>query len=1257
MIILLVIPFQTMYGQFSEMKPLHNTSASGQDIRQSIRVDFDHDGLIDLLEAFSSSSTNSSMYWYKNQGDGSFAAGEIVLDSIYYLWGIDARDMDGDGDEDVLFSHGNYYTNSGAKWIPFENGSFGTPQTIVDTASGILDATAIDVDGDGDLDVISAWDYADKMALQLNNGSGYFGAPTFFGFNAYAYRDLKYVDYDGDGDEDLMASSASRTIIYENDSSGSFTEIDTISSSVYSVGMKFVPIYPADMDLDGDMDFVYAHSSNNNILLAEHTASGFSVSIISGNNVAVRDLAINDINGDTLPDICYGSAGYVRVVENLGNNSYGSPIQIYNAPNSINTIALVDVVGDDVPDIVATTTTRDMIFWCEGGDSTSFGIPYYVSLGYASGAEMALGDMDGDGLKDLVFRTSWYGTCMYRYLGNGKFHSARLIKNPTNSSSFSDFQPNICDWDADGDEDILVIRDDDIRWYENNGTWLQSIQTIATQLNGFNHFITGDVNGDTLLDIIATRDGSGSSGSIGVLIYYGNGSGGYSTLGYVAFTNDVSSRRPALGDIDADGDLDIVVPSTTSNYGLQVIRNLGSGSWASASIVQTEGANGVKLADLNGDGYDDIVAVGEYNDNTLFWMKSNGDGSFQDADTIDHSGFMPTLETADYDSDGDIDVITTFNSGALRLFVNQDTGNFSAPVYLDDQSYTGYQLVNSDIEDDGDVDVFYTSNNPENIWLENLYNSVSITNVTLCDGDSVMIGNTYYDSAGVYSDTLSSSFGGDSIISLIINVAYANDSTVYDTVCAGSGWYTYDSSGTYIDTLTNSSGCDSVRTLHLVVLDTQLILMNETVCFGDSLYGYGSTGVYIDSFQNAAGCDSVRVLTLTVLDSAFAVIYDTICGGDSLMGYDSTGTYLDTFQTAFGCDSTRLLHLYVLDTTLTVIFDTACYGDTVMGFSTSGTYPMVYASANGCDSTIELHLHVFDSNGSAYADTICEGTSLDGYTTSGTYTDVFTDMNGCDSVRTLDLTVLDTTHWQLSAVICQGESYLGYTTSGTYQDVFPDNNGCDSTRILHLTVNPTYNNTHQPEFCEGDSVEVNGTWYTSSQSFSNTFTTVHGCDSIESWDIIANPLPAQPTITQNGNLLEAPTGFAAYEWYLNGNALANSNIATLFGQGDGSYTVTVWDGNDCSNTSAPFIVTGLESIEGQSFPFAAYPNPANQEVTLTMPQGTFHIEVLNAMGELVYTTQGQDQMKLDVSALTAGVWWIRLVDQNSTRAVLPLVKQ
>jgi hypothetical protein len=145
---------------------------------------------------------------------------------------------------------------------------------------------------------------------------------------------------------------------------------------------------------------------------------------------------------------------------------------------------------------------------------------------------------------------------------------------------------------------------------------------------------------------------------------------------------------------------------------------------------------------------------------------------------------------------------------------------------------------------------------------------------TLVTGDTLHIAGHAYTRSGIYYDTLSNRHGCDSLITLYLYVATTTTiSHLFDTVCQGFsvavGNHTYTVSGTYIDTLTGTYGGDSIVTLHLTINQARLSNINDTISQGGSVtvgtHTYTHAGTYVDTLMSMAGCDSIVALHLVVV--------------------------------------------------------------------------------------------------------------------------------------------------------------------------------------------------------------------------------------------------------------------------------------------------------------------------------------------------------------------------------------------------------
>ena len=391
---------------------------------------------------------------------------------------------------------------------------------------------------------------------------------------------------------------------------------------------------------------------------------------------------------------------------------------------------------------------------------------------------------------------------------------------------------------------------------------------------------------------------------------------------------------------------------------------------------------------------------------------------------------------------------------------------------------------------------------------------------TICEGEAYNWHNMTYREAGIYTDSLQTIYGCDSIWTLTLTVNPTYNVTDEATICQGETytWHNaaYTEAGQYIDTLQTLKGCDSICTLNLTVNPTYAFADEATICEGEAYswhgYDYRQAGIYTDSLQTIHGCDSIWTLTLTVNPTYNVTDEATICQGETYTWHDAAyteaGQYIDTLQTLKGCDSICNLVLTVNPTFDQTAEATICEGTTYSWhgktYTTAGIYYDSLQTIHGCDSIWTLTLTVNPAYNMTEEATICQGTSYrwqgSDYTTAGTYHDSLQTIHGCDSILTLVLTVNETYSSTEDVAICQGEAFewhgQTYTTAGRYQMTLEAKNGCDSVCTLNLTVNATYTKQESAYICEGDTYRWHDRDYTTAGIYHDTLQTIHGCDSI-----------------------------------------------------------------------------------------------------------------------------------------------------------------
>ena len=163
---------------------------------------------------------------------------------------------------------------------------------------------------------------------------------------------------------------------------------------------------------------------------------------------------------------------------------------------------------------------------------------------------------------------------------------------------------------------------------------------------------------------------------------------------------------------------------------------------------------------------------------------------------------------------------------------------------------------------------------------------------TICYGDSALLGGLYQTVSGSYSDTI---VGGASNTcdSIVVTGLTVLTKSVGDTLpliaCDSTVWRgtTYTVSGIYTDTIQSTSGCDSVITLDLTINESYDILDTMYRCIGDSALLLGNyqtiNGLYIDTLQSVNGCDSLLRTELIFSDPIYSSSNIELCYGDSAM--------------------------------------------------------------------------------------------------------------------------------------------------------------------------------------------------------------------------------------------------------------------------------------------------------------------------------------------------------------------------------------
>ncbi|MDX8383229.1 MAG: VCBS repeat-containing protein [Ghiorsea sp.] len=319
-------------------------------------------------------------------------------------------------------------------------------------------------------------------------------------------------------------------------------------------------------------------------------------------------------------------------------------------------IVLEDMNKDGNLDAVIVNRTSDSLQVQLGDGLGNFGTSKFFPIG-SSPRALAIGDLNGDGNLDVVTANQFSNDISVLH-GDGA-GSFSLVQ----TKSFGGFSTgpsciSIGDMNSDGILDVVVgnVTSDTITIIAGLSTGLLgagkhlNFLKIAATVQGVRSVALGDINNDSKLDIVIANKASNN-----VLTMLGDGAGGVIVSGAI----DVGQRPKAVGlaDLNKDGNLDIVVANAWSNNAT-FLYGTGSGKYGvpQTIAVGTSPIDGA-FADWNNDGLLDGVIVNESSNNVTVVYS---DGTTQSIGV----GSKPTaIATGDLNGDGLTDFVVTNGLG------------------------------------------------------------------------------------------------------------------------------------------------------------------------------------------------------------------------------------------------------------------------------------------------------------------------------------------------------------------------------------------------------------------------------------------------------------------------------------------------------------------------------------------------------------------------------------------------------------------
>ncbi len=553
-----------------------------------------------------------------------------------------------------------------------------------------------DLNRDGIPDVVVADSFEPTggiagVAVLLGAGNGNFLPVAHYATNEYA-QFVCIADLNGDGNPDILVAS------YENDIVKPVGEIEVLmgkGDGTFVAAVDYVipgayprAIYTGDFNGDGHVDLAVAvttTSSNITLGLAIYLNKGDGTFRSGQRTPNLVPFGTADFNRDGKLDLIVGNSSgqdtnSVSILYGAGNGTFihAGPVFNPSGPVVVIDVAIADFNEDGYPDAAVTTDRMNILLSHPDGSFT----PVSPSPSIDGGSSVVAGDFNRDGHMDLAVLTG-FPQAQVNVLsgrGDGTF-SYRSIYGSDGANGYGPGGIGVADLNHDGYLDLITTNSSGTfspMFGKPGGTFNAELSTGPGWNNAVST-VSGDFNSDGIPDVAVLYAGGLDQPRGTVSLFQGQGNAHFKPL-VTHYQTATTGTAVAVGDINGDGKLDLVVygrsPSIGSTFGLLLGNGNGTFQPVRPLHLQSTACCGEQLflADINNDGKLDIVT---YDGVSL----GKGDGTFQPFIPLPTDGIFAThFAIGDFNDDGKFDIafITDDEFAEILIFHGDGKGAFNS---------------------------------------------------------------------------------------------------------------------------------------------------------------------------------------------------------------------------------------------------------------------------------------------------------------------------------------------------------------------------------------------------------------------------------------------------------------------------------------------------------------------------------------------------------------------------------------------------
>ncbi|HEV7767582.1 MAG TPA: FG-GAP-like repeat-containing protein [Thermoanaerobaculia bacterium] len=540
---------------------------------------------------------------------------------------------------------------------------------------------ALDVDHDARPDLVAASETGTELTVWLNRADGFFrDTPIAVGHNVLR---LYEADLDGDGDRDIVAAGRNNISTLFANANGTLTKVTSTAHDLHTISAL------GDLTADGQVDLA-ALDNDRRLRVYRGNANGTFTLIGTPTEPLgapwIYSMEVAELTGDTFGDVVVAGDFGLAIVRGNGDGTFAPPRSL-SPFDAVQSIVTDDFDGDGRADILG--SNPELLYSSKNNHT----IPKLaVCVGNALAA-----DLDGDGKLDAISD----GLRVCRGNGDGTFTQSwtgatHLIDqvSPSETATAADFNRDgmldLAGAAANGDIAVFFAKPD-LQFAGSR----DYVTTLARYID------TADLNGDGLDDIIT----SGSYANV----FLANAAGTFTKTAALLVHGPT-----ATADLNGDGKLDLFFAPGTTYLGN------GDGTFQATSERGSSRYGSITAIDVNGDQKTDFVASAiDYStdDMASVFLRSDGGTLTETRFPTGHAQLID-LVVADVNGDSFPDLLALGNVvdndeyGTLRMLPGRGDGTFGASVLIAER-VTSDDVIATRIDGDAHPDLAVAINTAE----------------------------------------------------------------------------------------------------------------------------------------------------------------------------------------------------------------------------------------------------------------------------------------------------------------------------------------------------------------------------------------------------------------------------------------------------------------------------------------------------------------------------------------------------------------